>query len=86
MRERGSVMEIASGYESLQVSDGTTMRAWAARPKTGEVQAGLLVYQEAFGVNAHIRDITQRFASEGYLADSRANIRICSPACRTCRR
>lgn len=61
-------MEITSGYESLQVSDGTPMSAWVARPKTGEVQSGLLVFQEAFGVNAHIRDITERFAKEGYLA------------------
>jgi carboxymethylenebutenolidase len=61
-------MEIMSGYESLQVSDGTTMRTWVARPKAGEVHAGLLVFQEAFGVNAHIRDIAVRFAKEGYLA------------------
>jgi carboxymethylenebutenolidase len=61
-------MDITSGYESLQVSDGTTMRAWVARPKTGEVYPGLLVFQEAFGVNAHIRDIALRFANEGYLA------------------
>jgi len=27
-----------------------------------------MVFQEAFGVNAHIRDVTTRFAREGYLA------------------
>jgi carboxymethylenebutenolidase len=27
-----------------------------------------LVFQEAFGVNAHIRDVTERFAREGYHA------------------
>jgi carboxymethylenebutenolidase len=27
-----------------------------------------MVFQEAFGVNAHIRDVTERFAREGYLA------------------
>jgi carboxymethylenebutenolidase len=29
---------------------------------------GLLVMQEAFGVNAHIKDVTERFAREGYTA------------------
>jgi carboxymethylenebutenolidase len=61
-------MEIITGYETLKVSDGTTMRAWVARPKDGAAHAGLLVFQEAFGVNAHIRDIAARFAKEGYLA------------------
>jgi carboxymethylenebutenolidase len=61
-------MEIKNGYETLQVSDGTAMRCWVARPKSGEIHAGLLVFQEAFGVNAHIRDIAERFAKEGYLA------------------
>jgi len=61
-------MEIITGYETLKVSDGSAMRAWVARPKGGAAQAGLLVFQEAFGVNAHIRDVAERFAKEGYLA------------------
>ena len=43
------------------------MRAWVAQPSTGVAHPGILVFQEAFGVNAHIRDIAGRFASEGYL-------------------
>src|SRR5581483_11655251 len=31
-------------------------------------RAGLVVIQEAFGVNDHIKDVTRRFADEGYLA------------------
>lgn len=45
------------------------MRAYVAHPE-GKPRAGLLVFQEAFGVNAHIRDVTERFAREGYLAIS----------------
>jgi len=45
------------------------MRAFVARP-TGKAKAGLLVFQEAFGVNSHIRDVTTRYAREGYLAIS----------------
>src|SRR5579885_1214044 len=52
---------------TLSVSDGTSMRAYVARP-AGQARAGLIVFQEAFGVNAHIRDITERFAAQGYLA------------------
>ncbi|MGC1416495.1 MAG: dienelactone hydrolase family protein [Candidatus Acidiferrum sp.] len=61
-------MEIRSEYVELSVNDGTTMRAWVARPKEEGAHAGLLVFQEAFGVNAHIRDVAGRFAREGFVA------------------
>jgi carboxymethylenebutenolidase len=61
-------MEIRSEYVELKVSDGTTMQAWTARPTDSGSLPGLLVFQEAFGVNGHIRDITQRFAREGFIA------------------
>jgi carboxymethylenebutenolidase len=56
-------------YVTLSVSDGTSMRAYVAHP-SGKPRAGLLVFQEAFGVNPHIKDVTERFAREGYLAIS----------------
>ncbi|MBZ5607069.1 MAG: dienelactone hydrolase family protein [Acidobacteriia bacterium] len=56
-------------YVTLPVGDGTSMRAFVARP-AAKPAAGLLVLQEAFGVNAHIRDVAARFAREGYLAIS----------------
>ena len=58
---------MASEWVELQVADGTTMRAYVARPDSGK-HPGLLVLQEAFGVNAHIRDVTERFAREGFCA------------------
>jgi carboxymethylenebutenolidase len=61
-------MEIATGYVTLAVSDGTSLRAYVAHPSGPFAPQGLLVFQEAFGVNAHIRDITERFARQGYLA------------------
>jgi carboxymethylenebutenolidase len=54
-------------YVTLAVADGTSMRAYVSRP-AGKPRAGLIVYQEAFGINAHIRDVADRFAREGYLA------------------
>ena len=54
---------------SLHVSDGTSMHAHVARPPSGATNTpGILVFQEAFGVNDHIRDITRRFAGLGFTA------------------
>ena len=56
-------------YVTLSVSDGSSMRAYVAHPE-GTPRAALIVFQEAFGVNAHMRDVTERFAREGYLSIS----------------
>jgi carboxymethylenebutenolidase len=56
-------------YVNLSAGDGTSLRSYVAHPE-GPPKAGLLVFQEAFGVNAHIRDVTERFAREGYLSIS----------------
>jgi carboxymethylenebutenolidase len=61
-------MEIQSEFVTTKVSDGTSMRLYVARPAGAAATRGLLIMQEAFGVNAHIRDITERFAREGFLA------------------
>ena len=53
---------------TLQVADGTSMNAFVATPAEGTKAPGLLVFQEAFGVNAHIRDVAERFARQGYVA------------------
>jgi carboxymethylenebutenolidase len=58
--------DIRTEWDTVQVGDGSSMRAYVARPQNGRARAGLLLYQEAFGVNAHIRDVTERFAREGY--------------------
>ena len=60
--------EIKTDWVILNVADGTTMRGYLARPQDGAPHTGLLVFQEAFGVNGHIRDVTERFAREGYIA------------------
>jgi carboxymethylenebutenolidase len=51
----------------LAVADGTRMVAYVARAEGGP-NPGILVFQEAFGVNGHIRNVCDRFAAEGYLA------------------
>jgi carboxymethylenebutenolidase len=51
----------------LHVGDGTPMQAFVVRPENSP-KAGILVFQEAFGVNGHIKEVTRRVAREGYLA------------------
>src|SRR5665213_1886886 len=60
-------MAINTGYVSLSVSDGTTMQAYTAIPEGDGPFTGLMLFQEAFGVNAHIRELADRFAKEGFL-------------------
>ncbi|MGA8038272.1 MAG: dienelactone hydrolase family protein [Candidatus Acidiferrales bacterium] len=59
------MVEVVSQRISLSVSDGTSMDAYVARPKTDGPHPALLLFQEAFGVNSHIRDVAERFARAG---------------------
>jgi carboxymethylenebutenolidase len=49
----------------LQASDGHQLDAYVAEPD-GKPWGGLVVVQEIFGVNQHIRSIADRFAQEGF--------------------
>lgn len=51
----------------LTASDGFKFAAYRADP-SGTPKGGVVVVQEAFGVNAHIREMADRFAGDGYLA------------------
>jgi carboxymethylenebutenolidase len=42
--------------------------AYLARPTAPGSYPGIIVFQEIFGVNAHIRDVADRLAREGYIA------------------
>jgi carboxymethylenebutenolidase len=52
---------------SLTAADGFKLGAYRADPQ-GKPKAGLVVIQEIFGVNHHIRNVCDRFAAHGYLA------------------
>jgi len=51
----------------LTAADGHVFDAYRARPE-GAPRGGVVVIQEIFGVNVHIRDVADGFAGEGYLA------------------
>jgi len=50
---------------SLTADDGHRLDAYRAAPE-GASRGGVVVVQEIFGVNAHIRDVCDRFAEAGY--------------------
>jgi carboxymethylenebutenolidase len=52
---------------TLRASDAHELDAYVARPQ-GEPIADLVVIQEAFGVNSHIRSVADGFAKDGFLA------------------
>ena len=54
-------------YTPLMARDGHEFGTWLAAP-SGRPRGAVVVLQEIFGVNAHIRAVTEGFAAEGYLA------------------
>lgn len=51
----------------LAAKDGFTLSAYRAAP-AGTPRGGIVVLQEIFGLNPHIRSVADGFAAEGYLA------------------
>ncbi|WP_422365199.1 dienelactone hydrolase family protein [Pelagibius sp.] len=54
-------------HVTLTAADGHKLDAYVARPD-GPAKGGLVVVQEIFGVNPHIRAVADGFAAEGYVA------------------
>ncbi len=51
----------------LTAADGHALDAFLARP-AGEPKGRVVVIQEIFGVNAHIREVCEGYAADGYVA------------------
>lgn len=54
-------------FVPLTSKDGVVAPAWVAQPD-GPPQGAVVVLQEIFGVNSHIRAVADRFAARGYVA------------------
>jgi carboxymethylenebutenolidase len=59
-------MSITSKIVKLSAADGGTFNAYLALPEDGR-GPGLVVLQEIFGVNRHLRELADRYAEEGYV-------------------
>ena len=54
-------------FTELKAADGQAIPAYVAQPK-GQAKGGIVVIQEIFGVNSHIRSVADGYAADGYLA------------------
>jgi carboxymethylenebutenolidase len=59
-------MEIRTEMDSLPTADGL-MPAYVCRPADAGSHAAVIVVMEAFGLTAHIKDVAERIAREGYV-------------------
>lgn len=50
---------------ALQTSDGHSLHAYRTGP-AGAARGGVVLLQEIFGVNSHIRDLVDGLAADGY--------------------
>src|SRR5437764_14386683 len=64
MRHNKGVPTMAPSTE-LRSSDGFTFPAYVAQP-AGKPRGGIVVLQEIFGVNSHIRSVADGYAKDGY--------------------
>jgi carboxymethylenebutenolidase len=60
-------MDITTERIQIPVA-GAQMGGYLARPKDGAPRPAVLVFMEIFGINSHIREVTERVAREGYVA------------------
>ena len=51
----------------LLAADGNQLSAYIARPE-GPPRGAVVVVQEIFGVNSHIKRVAEQYAAQGYLA------------------
>jgi carboxymethylenebutenolidase len=65
-------------FTDLRSSDGFTFPAYVAQP-AGSPKGGIVVLQEIFGVNSHIRNVADGYAKEGYLAVAPATFHRVKP-------
>lgn len=63
-------MSINTATVDIAAEDGKSMGLYVAAPEGEGRKPALLVIMEIFGVDAHMKDVTERFAGEGYVAIS----------------
>ena len=59
-------MKKAGDWTQLMARDGHEFDVWLCPPQ-GEPRGALVIAQEIFGVNSHIRGVAEGFARDGYL-------------------
>ena len=65
-------------FTNLTAADGFSVPTYVAQP-AGKPRGAVVVLQEIFGVNPHIRAVADRFAEQGYLAVAPATFERVKP-------
>ena len=55
------------GKKTIVSRDGFELGIYEAQPD-GKPKGGIVVLQEIFGVNKHVREVVDEYAREGYVA------------------
>jgi carboxymethylenebutenolidase len=53
---------------NIEMADGFELEAYTAEPANAQAKGVVVVIQEIFGVNGHIREVADGYAAEGYVA------------------
>ncbi len=53
-------------FNTIPVADGTELDVYTAFPEGQGAWSAIIILQEAFGVNHHMREVAERFCREGY--------------------
>ncbi|MFC5520239.1 dienelactone hydrolase family protein [Polaromonas jejuensis] len=65
-------------FINLKAADGFSVPAYVAQP-AGKARGAIVVVQEIFGVNSHIRSVADGYAAAGYLAVAPATFERVKP-------
>ena len=65
-------------FIDLKAADGFSFPAYVAQP-AGQPRGAVVVLQEIFGVNSHIRNVADGYAAAGYLAVAPATFHRVKP-------
>src|SRR5262245_57302577 len=54
-------------FNPLKTADGTIIDVWATWPDDNAKYPAILLFDEGYGINAHIRSVAERISREGYV-------------------
>lgn len=75
-------LDVTATTVKLSQTD-VTIDAYLAHPNAPGIYPGIVVLQEIFGINEHIREVTERIARQGYVASPPALYQRLAPGFNT---
>ncbi len=63
-----SISTVQKQWVTIPIAENSPMEAYLAKPEGEGPWPAVIVLMEIFGINSHIREVTERIAAEGYVA------------------